>query len=412
MNGNMRAENVAIGVEYAQGKEHCIGYHVKDEPGGDLLPAIGQQMRAYREADPTRYPFTNLLPSYAGEAWLGGTYREHVQNYVDAVGAENIEYLSHDYYPFRSGNVTMQDIFADMEVMRAVAYENGKLKTHAFPQSTQWNGTRMSDIDEMRWNVYGYLAYGFKALSWFNLVCPGKSDTEGEGFSESLIYRDGQIHDPELFAAWSELNWEIRGLSDILMNADTVHAYHTRKTVKNVEYLPADFYLKPTKTMDFIVSEMESKDGAEKYIMLYNKNLKAKATTSVSFSIDPASGITGIEYFDPFIGEYIKMDISDGIASDLGHILRASGVGAEVDLDALPISAELRSVATRKGWNIAELAASAGEDYQLLVVGTADLPAKAGITLHPIGRITSGSGVVWLEGGVATDFDKVGFKHF
>ena len=109
---------------------------------------------------------------------------------------------------------------------------------------------------------------------------------------------------------------------------------------------------------------------------------------------------------------HAMMDISDGIASDLGHILRASSVGAEVELDALPISAELRSVATRKGWNIAELAASAGEDYQLLVVGTADLPAKAGITLHPIGRITSGSGIVWLEGGEAVDFDKVGFKHF
>ena len=109
---------------------------------------------------------------------------------------------------------------------------------------------------------------------------------------------------------------------------------------------------------------------------------------------------------------HAMMDISDGIASDLGHILRASGVGAEVELDALPISAELRSVATRKGWNIAELAASAGEDYQLLVVGTADLPTKAGITLHPIGRITSGSGIVWLEGGEAVDFDKIGFKHF
>ena len=316
MNGNMNANNVAIGVEYAQGKEHCIGYHVKDEPGGDALQAVANQMLAYRAADATRYPFTNLLPSYAGEAWLGGTYREHVENYVAAVGAENIEYLSHDYYPFRSGNSTMQDIFADMEVIRAVAYENGKLKTHAFPQSTQWNGTRMPDIDEMRWNVYGYLAYGFKALSWFNLVCPGSSDTEGEGFCESLIYRDGQIHDQELFAAWSELNWEVRGLSDILMNADTVHAYHTRKNLKGVEYLPQDFYLQPTKTMDFIVSEMESKDGSEKYIMLFNKNLKAKETSTVSFSIDPASGITGIEYFDPFIGEYIKMDISDGILKD------------------------------------------------------------------------------------------------
>ena len=127
MNGNMNANNIAVGVEYAQGKDQCIGYHVKDEPGGDALQAVANQMLAYREADPTRYPFTNLLPSYAGEAWLGGTYRQHVEKYVAAVGAENIEYLSHDYYPFRSGNTTMTDIFADLEVIRLVAYENGKL---------------------------------------------------------------------------------------------------------------------------------------------------------------------------------------------------------------------------------------------------------------------------------------------
>ena len=106
------------------------------------------------------------------------------------------------------------------------------------------------------------------------------------------------------------------------------------------------------------------------------------------------------------------MDISDGIASDLGHILRASGVGAEVDLDSLPISPQMRTVAAAKGWNASHLAASAGEDYELLVVGTSELPQLVDIPLYSIGRITAGSGIVWLEGGKKTEFNKSGYKHF
>ena len=189
MNGSMAEKNIAIGVEFAAGKEHCVGYHVVDEPTADKFPEIARLVKLYREADQTRYPMVNLFPSYAPEWALGGTYEQHVTNFVQTIGPESIEYLSHDYYPFRDGGVVLTDIFADMEVLRKVAYENGKLKTHAFPQSTAWNGTRMPTADEMRWNVYGYLAYGFKALSWFNLVCPGSSDTEGEGFNDSLIYR-------------------------------------------------------------------------------------------------------------------------------------------------------------------------------------------------------------------------------
>lgn len=109
---------------------------------------------------------------------------------------------------------------------------------------------------------------------------------------------------------------------------------------------------------------------------------------------------------------HAMMDISDGIASDLGHILRASGVGAEVDLDSLPLSAEMRTVAAAKGWNASHLAASAGEDYELLVVGTEKLPQLVDIPLYPIGRIIAGSGIVWLEGGKKTEYNKSGYKHF
>ncbi len=314
MNGSMAESNIAPGVEYAAGKEHCIGYHVVDEPSADKFPEIARLIGIYREADQIRYPMVNLFPSYAPDWVLGGTYLEHVTNFVQTVGAENIEYLSHDYYPFRAGGVVLTDIFADMEVLRAVAYENGKLKTHAFPQSTAWNGTRMPTADEMRWNVYAYLAYGFKALSWFNLVCPGSSDTEGEGFNDSLIYRDGTIRDPELFAAFSDLNWEVRGLSAILMNLDTAHAYHVQKNVNGVEGLPDDYFLQPQGRNDFIISVMEPKEGEDQYIMIFNKNTKRNATCKLT--VDAAAGVKWLEYFDPHIGEYIPVEFEDGMLKE------------------------------------------------------------------------------------------------
>lgn len=315
MNGSMAEKNIAIGVEFAAGKEHCVGYHVVDEPTADKFPEIARLVKLYREADQTRYPMVNLFPSYAPEWALGGTYEQHVTNFVQTIGPENIEYLSHDYYPFRDGGVVLTDIFADMEVLRKVAYENGKLKTHAFPQSTAWNGTRMPTVNEMRWNVYGYLAYGFKALSWFNLVCPGSSDTEGEGFRDSLIYRDGTIRDPELFAAFSELNWEVRGLSSILMNQDVVHAYHSR-SANGVETLPEDYFIQPaSKRFEFIISVMEPKEGEDRYIMLFNKNTK-RDTMKCEFNVDLSGDVKWLEYFDPFIGEYIPVEIKDGVMEE------------------------------------------------------------------------------------------------
>ena len=335
MNGGLNTSIMNTGVIFAEGKEHCIGYHLVDEPGGSSLQMVGDIMRGYRAADSTRYPFVNLLPSYAGSAVLGGTYREYVENYVKAAGAENIEYLSHDFYVFseRGDNTA---IFADMEVIRSVAYENGKLKTHAFPQSTAWGGMRMPKIDEMRWNTYAYLAYGFKSLSWFNLVCPGNSDSEGEGFYDSLIYRDGTIRDPELFAAWSELNWEVRGLSDALMNLDTQHAYHTTDKQSGVELLPSDFILTPAGKEDFVVSYMVAKDGSEPHIMLFNKSTRREA--EASFNISSFSGIEAIEYLDPHTGEYIPMDISDGMLKDTflvgeGKLYRLKG---DVQLSSPP----------------------------------------------------------------------------
>lgn len=105
-------------------------------------------------------------------------------------------------------------------------------------------------------------------------------------------------------------------------------------------------------------------------------------------------------------GVHAMMDISDGIGSDLRHILDESGVGAEVDVQAVPLSDELRTFCTERGLDALELAISGGEDYELLF--TAEEGCNPGIPFYRIGRITGESGIIWKGG----DRDYNGFRHF
>ena len=122
-------------------------------------------------------------------------------------------------------------------------------------------------------------------------------------------------------------------------------------------------------------------------------------------------------------GVHSMMDISDGIASDLRHILKASGVNAAIDLPAVPLSDELREVCAAHGWDAVELAVSGGEDYELLFTVAPDglESARAALDgrLYVTGEILPPSGsareskapgeIIW-RGGAKSDYQ--GFTHF
>ena len=74
-------------------------------------------------------------------------------------------------------------------------------------------------------------------MSSFCWVCPGDSDNGGEGFREGVVYRDGTVRNQEKYDFQSNLNWEVRSMGRVLMNLDTVHAYHTP-----VSYTHLDVY--------------------------------------------------------------------------------------------------------------------------------------------------------------------------
>lgn len=108
------------------------------------------------------------------------------------------------------------------------------------------------------------------------------------------------------------------------------------------------------------------------------------------------------------------IDISDGLAADLGHILTASGVGASLQLASLPLS---QAVADCTDWS---LPLSAGDDYELCFTlnprKQANLLAIAescGYRFSCIGVIEHAPGLrCMLPDGELFMPDKKGYDHF
>ncbi len=107
------------------------------------------------------------------------------------------------------------------------------------------------------------------------------------------------------------------------------------------------------------------------------------------------------------------VDLSDGLLADLGHITQRSGVGAQLNLSAIPIDPALSYLDRAQQL---EFALTAGDDYQLCFIFPEQLKArveeqlrKVGCEWSVVGKIREGSGILWdEEWQPATE----GFQHF
>jgi thiamine-monophosphate kinase len=117
-------------------------------------------------------------------------------------------------------------------------------------------------------------------------------------------------------------------------------------------------------------------------------------------------------------GAAAMVDVSDGLGADAEQIAAASDAALRIELDRLPIQAGVSAVARAAGRDPLELAAEAGEDYELLVAipperfsEAAAATRRVGIPLAPIGEVTRGTGAE-LRGPDGELRPARGFDHF
>ncbi len=159
-------------------------------------------------------------------------------------------------------------------------------------------------------------------------------------------------------------------------------------------------------------------DAAAGLLLLKNRGTSASETEDEAFlaarHLDPPPR--------PALGEFIAsrglatamIDISDGLLADLEHLLEGTSLGAEIQVEALPLSDPLQRIAPRLRQEPEVLALTGGEDYELLFaspVPPGAFPASPPAPLTPIGRVVASPGIRVLKDGTPLPLDTRGFRH-
>jgi thiamine-monophosphate kinase len=143
----------------------------------------------------------------------------------------------------------------------------------------------------------------------------------------------------------------------------------------------------------------------------YTEGLPAPARHIILRQLQPLPQVETAKLLQEYDLPTAVIDISDGLSSDLAHICEASGVGAQLDGDAIPVDP---AIGGALGINGIELALHGGEDFELLLTAR---PDKASIALdlgfHQIGEITETPGVIEIaRDGAVSKLTPRGFRHF
>ncbi len=113
---------------------------------------------------------------------------------------------------------------------------------------------------------------------------------------------------------------------------------------------------------------------------------------------------------------HAAIDLSDGLYSDLDKMLVASGVGGEIELASIPLSAQITHLMDEA--DAMRFALGGGDDYELCFTADVaeqqidEVAERTGVAVARIGQVQEGSGLRCLQDGEAYDYQDPGYRHF
>lgn len=119
---------------------------------------------------------------------------------------------------------------------------------------------------------------------------------------------------------------------------------------------------------------------------------------------------------------HAAIDISDGLIQDCEHLCKTSSVGANIMIDAIPLSTAVQTIISLSGKNLLPTILSGGDDYELLFTAAPEkelqleaIAKETGTPITQIGHITDEPGVRLIDSNkdiLDIPMDNQGYKHF
>lgn len=200
-----------------KGEKALAGYHVFDEPGTSLFPALGQVVSGLAARDPERISYLNLLPNYATAGQLGAaSYDAYVAEYLSKVAPQIVSW---DYYPFLlSGD--LPGFFENLAIVRAHSLA-AKRPFWQFVQAISFVNHRATTAAEKAWVVNQSLAYGAMGLWYFTYWTPPQT---AEAFGNGIIDPSG--NKTAQYAEITAINKSFAAMSKHLVQATSTGVHH------------------------------------------------------------------------------------------------------------------------------------------------------------------------------------------
>jgi thiamine-monophosphate kinase len=182
---------------------------------------------------------------------------------------------------------------------------------------------------------------------------------------------------------------------------------------------PQDSYLKRSgaKAGDWLYVTGELGDAALALQHITGKvDIEAQSFSLIRTKLDyPKPRVLAGQMLREYASSAI--DLSDGLIADLGHICQASNVGANLILDALPLSTIMRDSLLND--DAIKLALSGGDDYELLFtvsednkVGMETAMSHAGTPVTCIGQLNASHTITTTLNNKSISINTDGFEHF
>lgn len=299
---NMSADEIKAVVDEYQNVPGVGGYYMLDEPFNPNV--FIEAYRTLKSVEPDKYMHLNFLPS--GSYPNMDTYISQMNDWCRLCASTGypLDYLMYDRYPYgvAAGSMDRYGFLANMDACHDVGLANG-VKTGAYIQSVCIpGGFRRPTDSEIRYEIYMYLAYGYKQISYFTWFTPVD---RSEPFTDGIISSTGvpNAH----YAAVSKINHEVLALGKVLIGCDALEIYLNGETWGQ-QSIPEDFPLQPDDSKNYTVSLLKDRETGRNYLMVVNNDFSKEQSVSLSLH----SSITSLARVSKTDGSLSAVALSGG----------------------------------------------------------------------------------------------------